>query len=318
MGKRINIILFLLAVFAPVILTDPYHRHLMILFCIFAVLALSLDITMGYLGELPLGHAAFFGIGAYASALLSLKLNMCFWIALPFSGLIAGIMGILIGIPSFRLKGPYFAIVTLGFAQIVHLIVNNWVSFTRGPMGITKIPAPRIAISNLCDITFKGEFSYYYIGLAMLIFSIYITKRLLNSKTGRAILAIRENEDLALSIGVQSYFYKLIAFGIGTALAGMSGSVYAHYFRVISPDLVGVYYLIGALIMVMVGGIGSTGGVILGALIFTVLPETLRVLESVRLIVFAVALLISITFLPAGVIRGVEAIYYRLVNTDKV
>jgi len=151
----------------------------------------------------------------------------------------------------------------------------------------------------------------------MLIFSIYITKRLINSKTGRAILAIRENEDLALSIGVQSYFYKLVAFGIGTALAGMGGSMYAHYFRVISPDLVGVYYLIGALIMVMVGGIGSTGGVILGALIFTILPETLRAFESVRLIVFAITLLILITFLPSGVIRGIESIYVRLSSNNK-
>jgi len=290
----------------------------MVLFCIFAVLAISLDITMGYLGELPLGHAAFFGLGAYASALLALKLNLSFWLALPLSGIFTGMIGILIGIPSFRLKGPYFAIVTLGFAQIVHLIVNNWVSFTRGPMGITKIPAPRITIPYIIDITFKSEFSYYYICLAMLIFSIYITKRLINCKTGRAILAIRENENLALSIGVQSYFYKLIAFGLGSALAGMAGSFYAHYFRVISPDLVGVYYLIGALIMVMVGGIGSISGVILGAFIFTILPETLRVLESVRLIVFAVVLLISITFLPAGVIRGIESLYFKLASIKKL
>jgi len=300
--------LFIFALIAPIVFTDVYHRHLMVLFGIFAILALSLDVSMGYLGELPLGHAAFFGLGAYASALLALKLHLPFWLTLPLSGLFTGIMGLLIGIPSFRLKGPYFAIVTLGFAQIVYLIVTNWVSFTRGPMGITQIPAPVIKLPYFSTFTFATEFSYYYIVYGTVLFSIFVTEKLINSRTGRAILAIRENEPLALSIGIQSYYFKLIAFGVGTMLAGMGGSVYAHYFRVITPDLVGVYYMVNALMMVMVGGVGSIGGALLGAFIFTVIPETLRIVEDLRLIIFGGILLVSIIYLPKGVIRGLEAL----------
>ncbi len=266
---------------------------------------------MGYLGELSLGHAAFFGLGAYASTLLSINCHLSFWLTLPLSALFTGAMGVLIGLPSFRLRGPYFAIVTLGFSQIIGLIVTNWISLTKGPMGITRIPPPVIKIPFLAAVEFNTEFSYYYIVLGLILMAIFITKRLFQCRSGRAIIAIRENEALANSIGVNIYLFKIFAFGIGSMLAGVSGAAYAHYFRVITPELTGLYYMANVLIMVMVGGAGSIGGAILGAFIFTIVPETLRIIENVRLIIFGVILLLSIIYLPAGVSRSLETLIFN-------
>jgi branched-chain amino acid transport system permease protein len=282
------------ALMAPVILTDNYHRHLLVLFGIFATLALSLDIIIGYLGDFPLGHAAFFGLGAYASALLALHCDLPFWLTLPLSGIFTGIVGLLIGFPS-----------TLGFAQIIHLVVTNWISLTRGPNGITRIPPPVLKIPLFPKIEFNTEFSYYYIILGLILFSIFLTKKLIHCRTGRAILAIRENESLALSVGIHAYSFKLFAFSIGTMLAGMAGSAYAHYFRVITPDLVGLYYM------------GNIGGAILGAFIFTILPEFLRIVEDFRLILFGAVLLVSIIYLPEGVSRGLEALLLRVFKAKR-
>jgi branched-chain amino acid transport system permease protein len=310
-------LLFIVALIAPVVITDSYHRHLMVLFGIFAILALSLDIIIGYLGDFPLGHAAFFGLGAYASALLALHVDLPFWLTLPLSGIFTGMVGLLVGFPSFRLRGPYFAIVTLGFAQIIHLVVTNWISLTRGPNGITKIPPPVLKIPLFPKIEFNTEFSYYYIILGLTLFSIFLTRRLIHCRTGRAILAIRENESLALSVGIHAYYFKLLAFSTGTMLAGMAGSAYAHYFRVITPDLVGLYYMGNMLIMVMVGGLGSISGAILGAFIFTILPEFLRVVEDFRLILFGAVLLVSIIYLPEGVSRGLETLLLRIFKANR-
>ena len=310
-------LLFIAALIAPVLITDSYHRHLLVLFGIFATLALSLDIIIGYLGDFPLGHAAFFGLGAYASALLALHGNLPFWLTLPLSGVFTGMIGLLVGVPSFRLRGPYFAIVTLGFAQIIHLVVTNWISLTRGPNGITRIPPPVLKIPLFPKVEFNTEFSYYYIILGLVLFSIFLTKRLIHCRTGRAILAIRENESLALSVGIHAYTFKLLAFSMATMLAGMAGSAYAHYFRVITPDLVGLYYMGNMLIMVMVGGLGSIGGAILGAFIFTILPEFLRIVEDFRLILFGTLLLVSIIYLPEGVSRGLETLFLRVFKSNR-
>jgi len=280
----------------------------MVLFGIFAIFALSLDIIVGYLGELSLGHAAFFAIGAYVSALLGVNLEWSFWVTLPFAALVTGLIGILIGIPSFRVKGPYFAIVTLGFAQIIGLVITNSISITRGPMGITKIPAPKLSLPFLPKVEFNTELSYYYVVLSLIVVSVFITLRMIGSRSGRAIVAIRENDVLAESIGINIYRYKLFAFGISTMLAGVSGAAYAHYFRVITPHLADLYYMSNALIMVVVGGAGSVAGALIGAFIFTILPEVLRIVEDTRLIIFGVILLLSIIFLPQGVSGALRSV----------
>lgn len=308
----LNWIFFFAGIIAPIVFSDSYHRHLLILFALFATLALSLDIILGYSGQFTLGHSAFFGIGAYASALLAVHFNLSFWITLPLAGLFSGFIGFLIGFPSFRLKGPYFAIVTLCFSEIIYLIAMNWISLTKGPMGITKIPPPVIDIPFFSSFELNTELSYYYVVLGLMIFSIFITKKLINCRTGRAFLAIRENETLALSIGVNVYYFKIFAFGLGTMLAGMAGSAYAHYMRVITPEVFGWYYMGNAIVMVMVGGVGSISGAILGSFIFTILPESLRIVEDLRLILFGGILLLCIIYLPEGISRGLENFMFKI------
>lgn len=299
--------LFTLACIAPFFWNGAYQRHLLVLFGIFAILALSLDIIVGYLGELSLGHAAFFAIGAYVSALLGVNFGWPFWASLPVAALVSGLAGVLVGIPSFRVKGPYFAIVTLGFAQIIGLVINNSIDITRGPMGITKIPPPQIAVRFLPAIDFDTELTYYYLVLALVMLSIYLTQRLIASRSGRAVVAIRENDTLAQSVGIDVYRYKVFAFGVGTMLAGVSGAAYAHYVRVVTPHLADLYYMSNALIMVVVGGAASVNGALLGAFIFTILPEGLRIVDDARVVVFGVVLLLSIIYLPQGVSRALAA-----------
>lgn len=294
-------IVFLIACMAPLVVPSGYFLHLLVLFLIFGTLALSLSIIVGFLGELTLGQAGFFAVGAYASALLSVDQNWPFWFSLPVAGLISGLTGILVGIPSFRLQGPYFAIVTLGFSQIIGLVITNSTSITRGPMGISRIPAPTLDLPMLPTIRFSTELSYYYLALALLLVTVYVVRRLLASRTGHAIVAIRENAALAQSVGIDLYRYKITAFFISTFIAGIAGAMYAHYVRVITPHLADVYYTSSALIMVVVGGAATISGALIGAFIFTIVPEILRFVEDARLLVFGVILILSIHYMPKGI-----------------
>ncbi|MBR1172739.1 branched-chain amino acid ABC transporter permease [Bradyrhizobium sp. KB893862 SZCCT0404] len=294
-------VVFLIACTAPLVVPSGYFLHLLVLFLIFGTLALSLSIVVGFLGELTLGQAGFFAVGAYASALLSVDQNWPFWFSLPAAGLISGLTGVLVGLPSFRLQGPYFAIVTLGFSQIIGLVITNSISITRGPMGISRIPAPTLDLPMLPTIRFNTELSFYYLALALLILVIYVVRRLLVSRTGRAIVAIRENASLAESVGIDLYRYKITAFFISTFIAGIAGAMYAHYVRVITPHLADVYYTSSALIMVVVGGAATISGALIGAFVFTILPEILRFVEDARLLVFGVILILSIHYMPKGV-----------------
>jgi branched-chain amino acid transport system permease protein len=295
------VIVLLIAVAAPLLVPPGYFLHILVMFLIFSILALSLSIILGFLGELALGQAGFFAVGAYASAILAIDYGWPFWLSLPMAGLISGGIGLLVGIPSFRLQGPYFAIVTLGFSQIIGLIITNSISVTRGPMGISKIPAPQVNLPFLPEFAINTEKSYYFLVLGLLLVAIYVVRRLLFSRTGRAIVAIRENPALAQSIGINLYRYKLIAFFVSTCIAGVAGAAYAHYVRVITPHLSEVYYTTAALIMVVVGGAATIPGALVGAFIFTVIPEALRFLEEARLLIFGVVLILSIYYMPRGI-----------------
>ncbi len=287
----------------PLAVSGSYARHILVLWGIFALLALSLNIILGYLGELSFGHAAFFGIGAYTSALLALGAGMPFWGGLVCAALLAGLAGLFIGYLTLRIKGPQFAIVTLGFGAILHLIANNWIDVTRGPMGLTKIPPPPpIRLPALSPIEFTEELPYYYLAFALVLAAIYIIRTLVNSRTGRAFLAIRENDALAASIGIDVFRYKLLGFVLATMLAGVGGSFYAHYLRFIAPAVFDLYYVAAMIIMVIVGGKGTITGPILGALVFVGLLEFLRVVGTLRLVLFGALLTLCIVFVPGGLV----------------
>jgi len=262
-------------------------------------MALGFDLVLGYLGELSLGHAAFFGIGAYTTALLTRHFSVPFPLDLLLAGLFTGIFGLLIGAPSLRLRGPYFAIVTFGFAEILHLVALNWTSLTRGPMGLPDIPHPQLGPFRITT-----ELGYYYLVLALIGLAMLVTRRLLESTVGHAFLAIRENEELASAAGIPTFRFKLLAFVIGMIFAGAAGSVYARYVHFVDPTALSFYYTVTVVSMVIVGGQGSIAGTTLGALVFTLVPEYLRVAERARLVIFGALLMLAIVFMPDG-LRGI-------------
>jgi len=286
-----------LLVLAPLAAVDSYFQHLLVIWMLFALMALSLNIIIGYLGELSFGHAAFFGLGAYASAMLTVQAGLPFWVGLIASPLIAGLFGLGIGYVSLRIKGPQFAILTLGFGAILHSIFINWVDFTNGPLGITRIPPARIP---LLGIEIGGGTAYYYLVLVFVLLAAYVCRALMRSRTGRAFIAIRENDTLAASLGVDVFRYKLLGFVVATAMVGVAGSLYAHYLKVITPGLFTLHYMAPMVIMVIVGGKGTVVGPIIGALVYVGLLEVLRASGSMRMLVFAVLLTLSVVFLPGG------------------
>jgi branched-chain amino acid transport system permease protein len=283
------------AVALPLLLPGPYHRHVLVLAGIFTLMALGFDLVLGYLGELSLGHAAFFGIGAYTTALLTRHFVVPFPLDLVLAGIFTGIFGILIGVPSLRLTGPYFAIVTFGFAEILRLIALNWTSLTRGPMGLPDIPH-----AQLGPLRIDGELGYYYLVLVLIGGAILVTRRLLDSTVGHAFVAIRENEELASATGIATFRFKLVAFVIGMMFTGAAGSVYARYVHFVDPTAFSFYYTVTVVSMVIVGGQGSIAGTTLGAFIFTLVPEYLRVAERARLVIFGALLMLAMVFMPEG------------------
>lgn len=286
------------AVVAPMATTNSYLHHLMTLWMLFALLALSLNVIIGYIGELSFGHAAFFGLGAYASALISMQFGVSPWLGLVLAGVIAGLFGLVIGYVSLRIVGPQFAILTLGFGSIIYTVTNYWVDVTRGPMGVNNIPP--LALPGVGELIEARGF--YYVALAVLALFAYACHALMRSRTGRAFLAARENPALAASIGVDVFSTKLLGFVVATAVAGVAGGLYAHYLRVITPELMSLQYVAALIIMVVVGGRGTIVGPIVGALIYVVLLEALRSFGPLRLVIFAALLTLSVIFLPNGLV----------------
>ena len=283
------------AIALPLVLPGSYHQHVLVLAGIFVLMALGFDLVLGYLGELSLGHAAFFGIGAYTTALLTRSFAVPFPVDLVLAGLFTGVFGFLIGGPSLRLKGPYFAIVTFGFAEILRLLALNWTSVTRGPMGLPDVPH-----AHLGPYPINSELGYYYVVLALIGLAVLVTRRLLDSTVGHAFLAIRENEELASAAGIATFRLKVVGFAIGMVFTGMAGSVYARYVHFVDPTALSFYFTVTVVSMVILGGQGSIAGTILGALLLTLLPEYLRVAERARLVIFGAFLILAIVFMPEG------------------
>ncbi|MCZ7620816.1 MAG: branched-chain amino acid ABC transporter permease [Xanthobacteraceae bacterium] len=283
----------------PLLTQSSYFHHLLVLWMLYALLALSLNIIVGYLGELSFGHAAFFGIGAYAAAILTMEHGVPALLALVAAGLIAGLFGTVIGYVALRIEGPQFAILTLGFGSIIYTVTTYWVDLTRGPMGISNIPYFSFA-SGLP--AFESARSNYYLVFGFVLVTAYACRALVTSRTGRAFVALRENPPLASSLGIDTFRMKLLGFVTATVIAGIGGALYAHYVRVITPELMGLNYMAALIIIVIVGGRGTVIGPILGALVYVGLLELLRATGAMRLMIFAALLTLSVIFLPGGLV----------------
>ena len=292
----------------PLWLQSAYHLHIAIMAGIFGVLALSLNLLLGFTGQLSLGHAAFFGIGAYTSALLTLRLEWSFWPALAAAVALAAAAGWLIGRLSLKLRGAYFVLVTISFAGVISLVSVNWIELTNGPLGLPGVPAPALGPWSL-----RSKSAYYYLVLAALVLSYTVCARLVRSRIGRAFVALRENEALAESIGVDVTHYLVLAAVVSAAMAGLGGSLYAHYTRFVSPEVFLFTYTVTMVIMVVAGGKGTLAGPLVGAVLFTVLPEALREATSWQwqMLAYGVLLVLLVFFMPRGIVPAILALRSR-------
>ena len=264
-----------------------------------------------------MAHAAFFGIGAYTTALLTLNQHWSFWLAAPIGAVVAGLVAVAIGLPTLRLKGPYFVIYSMGFGEIVRLILLNWQSVTRGPNGLPGIPAPDPINLGFVKLTFESRMESYYLILFVLFGVLILYYNLVNSRIGRALRAIRNDYIAAQVMGIHIAFYRILAFAGGAALAGLTGALYSGYIRFISPDTFTSGESINILIMMVIGGMGTIVGPIIGAVAITYLLETMRVFAEYRLVIYGLLMFVVILYMPQGVAGMLESLWHRVTAGKK-
>ena len=299
-------LLTLFALAGPFVFST-YQTNIMITALMYVVLGLGLNIVVGVAGLLDLGYVAFYAVGAYSYALLNLHFGIGFWTALPIGALLAALFGIVLGFPVLRLRGDYLAIVTLGFGEIIRLILENWNEFSKGPSGISNIPRP--GLFGL-ELDLGQSITYlYYLMIALVLFTIFVVNRLQNSRIGRAWFALREDEIACQAMGIDKTRTKLTAFALGATWAGMVGVIFAAKTTFVNPA--SFTFLESAIILciVVLGGMGSIIGVILGAFVLILLPEYLRAFADYRMLVFGAVLVLMMVFRPQGFIANTRRTY---------
>lgn len=299
-------LIILLLLLVPLFDHNPYHIDVLSNIGIFVLLAIGLNVVVGFAGLLNLGYAAFFAIGAYTYAILNIYFGVSFWLGIPVSGIISAIFGFLLGTPAIRVRGDYLAIVTLGFGEIIRIVFNNLDTITGGPNGILGIAHPVFFNFNF---GVKSE-PYYYLLIFLVMLAFLVTGRLSVSRVGRAWIAVREDEIAASCAGIDTTRVKVTAFGIGASIAGIAGCVFASKQGTITPDSFDFILSVMLLSMVVLGGLGSIKGAILGAVVLTILPEILRGFAFYRMLIFGLAMIIIMLFRPQGLVgtrqRGQE------------
>ncbi len=292
------VLLIIVAVAAPFI-GSRYVTHALIIALIFMLPAHGLNLLVGYTGLLSLAQAAFFGIGAYASGLLAVYYGTPFYVNILAAAVIAGGLALPLGIPALRLRSTSFVMCTLGFVIIGQAIAKNWISLTRGDMGLSSIPKPHFTLGPW-SFTVSGTTNFYYLTLVVAALATALVWAIVRSPAGRNMVAIRENETLAESVGIPTWRYKLIVFMISAAFAGAGGSLYAHYLTVVSPLTFQMYYSTTVLIIVLGGGAGTISGTVIGSLLFVGLTEALRIAPELRMIVYGLCLLVLVFWFKKG------------------
>jgi len=280
----------------PLFIRDSYFLYVFVIGGIYALLASSYDFLGGYTGQISFGHAAFFGIGAYTSALLVLYAGISPYFGIFIGGIVAALFGLVIGFPCLRLKGSYLSITTLGFAEIMRLIITNEEEITRGPLGLSVSSLPGVPQGTLSYHIFN-----YYVILIILSVSILIMYTIIKSQVGLCFRAIREDETAAEAAGINIAKYKIIAFVVSSFFAGIAGGFFGHYVLLISPPILSVSTTFMVIAITMFGGLGTLFGPILAAFILTFLNEYLRALMLYRFLIFAIVLITVITFIPQGI-----------------
>lgn len=288
-----------------------YPLHLVCTVGIFVILAVSLNIVVGFAGQISLGHAAFFAVGAYTSSLLAVKFGIPFWFGIFAGGLVSFLFGILLGAPTLRVRDIYLSVVTICFGLMVQLALVNLESITGGARGIYGIPRPSFG-----SFIFASPQSFYYIILFFSLLTILSSLRLLRSRFGRAFLSIRENELAAQTVGVRTTYYKILAFAISSFYAGLAGSLYAHYVSYINPDAFTFGTSVDVLVMIVIGGLGNVWGSVIGAFVITLLPEYLRFMQQYYRAVFGIGLIFMMVFMRSGIVSALQRIPWARSSSD--
>ncbi|PVA10961.1 hypothetical protein DC366_04020 [Pelagivirga sediminicola] len=291
----------------PMVTQDTYLLHVLILAMVFGIFASAWNFVTGFAGLKTFGHHAFFALGAYGSALIGINLGLSAWLTIWLGGLIAALAGLFIGLPILRIRSmPHVAIVTLGFAEIVRITLSNLTDITRGELGLWGIPVfDGFTVPGLGEVVFSpaDKVPYYYLAFALLLLSVGVITALMRSKTGLSLIAMRDGEDAAESLGINLTRQKLQVFVVSSFLVGVAGAFYAHYITILTPAAVaGVDLMILIIAMVLVGGLGTLSGPLVGALVLTILVEFLRDLDTFRMLVYGAIIILSVMFLPKGLV----------------
>jgi branched-chain amino acid transport system permease protein len=284
------------ALFVPWFTPNNYILGVIILAYVWAIATYGLNVLLGYTGQLTLGHAGFFGIGAYTVGVLTVKYGFPFWPSLFLGVVLASVLGYLIGIFALRTRDEYFAIFTLGVGFVIFLVIDNWESLTGGPTGLIGVPYPE----PIGPISFDGPVAIYYLVLFFLVLTIYVSVAIARSLLGRTFMAIRNSEELAASMGINVGRNKQLAFTISTGIAGLAGGLYSTYIGFLGPAVVNVPSTFEMLIYLLVGGMGSLSGPLVGSILVTILFQALQEFEAYRLVILGPIVILIIMFFPRG------------------
>lgn len=301
-NRNVNILLLLIAIILPLMTDNQYLLHIFSLTFIWSIAVYGLNLIGGFTGQLSLAHAGFFGIGAYAVGLLTVKVGLNFWAALLLGVVITTIIGFLIGLIALRTKEHFFAIYTLCVGYIIYLVIYKWEDLTEGVRGLIGIPAP----APIGPITFDTPRNQYYLLLFFLVLVIFIMHRIINSIVGKTYIAIRNSEELAETIGIATMKQKMVSFVLSTFFAGLSGGLYAAFVRFIGPDISYINVTFDMLTYLIVGGIGTISGPLIGTLIIVWLSQYLQFLQNYRMLIFGPLLTLLIIFYPRGIAGGFQ------------
>ena len=292
----------LAALLLPLAIKVPYFLHLIILALIWVVLAQGQNLIQGFTGYVSIAQAGFMGIGAYSSTLLSVKLGWPVWLSMAAAPLMTAVLALLAGYPSLRVKGHYFAIVTLAYNMVIFIVLTSWKSLTGGEAGIPNVPRPPDVALGGFVWSLGDRLGYYYLVLLAAVLATALCALILHSRVGRVLLAIRQNEALIEATGVATWRYKLMAFVVSASLAGLAGALYAHFIGFLNPDAFGVDHSLNAILAVILGGSGTLAGPVVGAFAVVFLPEYLRVAETYRLVIYGLVLVMATIFMPRGLV----------------
>jgi len=297
----IEYLIFVCAVSAFGLATkNTYYLQIMTFIGINTLLGLGLNMLMGYTGQVSLGHAAFYGIGAYTTAILSGTYGLNPWLALVCAVAAAVFIAFIVGLPTLRLSGYYLAMGTLGFGMIINIVIREWADLTGGASGFVGIP-----VLEAGSIVFMSGASYYFLVWGIVLVAMIICRRLLASRMGRALRAIHDGENAAVAIGVNTHLLKLQIFMFSAALGAVAGFLYAHFVLFISPGSFGFMFSIKIVTMVVIGGMASVWGALLGAAVLTLLPEVLHGFAEYEMIIFGLILMLVMIFMPQGLTQGI-------------